>query len=112
MIAKPEIHGIPAELLAWEASGFDGEEGGFGDAPTDFEWSPERFFVAEAVVGPIFPMVPWGDLGLGFVLDLFTLAEHRDSAIGLEQECAFFADDHGMIRAGFDWGKVERGEGR
>ena len=86
VVGEAEVCGIPAQLLAGETRGFCREQCGLGDAPADVERGPERFLRAEAVVGPVFPMVARLALRERFVGDDLAFAEDGDFPIGLEEE--------------------------
>ncbi len=68
--------------------------------------------VAETIVRPILPVVARGDFRKRFVGHDLALAEDRDPAIGLEHQRAFFADDHGVIRADLRGREAKRSERR
>ncbi len=70
-------------------------------------------FRAEAVVGPILPMVMWFNFRKRFIFGFLSFAEDVESPVGLKQKSTFFADDEGLVCSGFDGGQPEgreRGE--
>ena len=93
VVGEAVVGGVPAEFLAGEAGGFDGEQGGLGDAGADSEGRPQQLLVAEAAVDPIAPMIARGDFGHRLVGNLFAFAEDFHFAARLEQQRAFGAND-------------------
>ena len=99
---------VPTEVFAGESGGFHSEQAGLCDAPTDGERSPQMLLRPKAVVGPILPMVVWFDFWKVFVFRLLSFSEDAESSVGFKQEGTFFADDEGLVCAGFDGGQAKR----
>src|SRR6185436_12962198 len=76
VVGEAIIRGVPSQFLAWESRRLDGEQCRFRDARTDFEWSPQRLFVAQTIIRPILPMIAGRDLGHWLILDLLAFAEN------------------------------------
>src|SRR5437867_3080934 len=82
MVVEPVFRGIPAQFLARITCRLHRQQRRFRDARADVEGRPERFLVAETVVGPVLPMVARRHFWQRLILHRFALAENRDRTVG------------------------------